>query len=241
MSGNENPSYFAVIPSNVRYDKNLRANEKLLYGEISALTNKTGECWASNKYFADIYGVTTQAVSKWVLNLKKSGYISIDYTYKSGSKEIENRIIKMVSTNIDEVSTNVERGINNGLQGYQQKFKENNINNNNTSINNTNNIKPSQIEKEFENEFETLWEIYPRKVSKKEALKCYIRARKKGVDYDIVKRGIENYNQFIRQNGVKKEYIKHGSTWFNQECWNDEYNIKKTEVDDEILKIFRGE
>ena len=98
-----------------------------------------------------------------------------------------------------------------------------------------------KIEKEFENEFETLWEIYPRKVSKKEALKCYIRARKNGVDYDIVKRGIENYNQFIRQNGVKKEYIKHGSTWFNQECWNDEYNIKKTEVDDEILKIFRGE
>ena len=37
------------------------------------------------------------------------------------------------------------------------------------------------------------------------------------------KRGIENYNQFIRQNGVKKEYIKHGSTWFNQECWNDDY------------------
>ena len=50
----------------------------------------------------------------------------------------------MVSTNVDEVSTNdlevstnVDRGINNGLQGYQQKFKENNINNNNTiKINN---------------------------------------------------------------------------------------------------------
>ena len=244
MNNYEQASYYAVIPANVRYDKNLRANEKLLYGEISALTNKTGKCWASNKYFADIYGVTTQAVSKWVLNLKKGGYISIDYTYKAGSKEIENRIIKMVSTNVDEVSTNdlevstnVDRGINNGLQGYQQKFKENNTSNNNTSINNTNNIKPSQIEKEFEN----LWELYPRKVSKKEALKYYIRARKNGVDYDIVKRGIENYNQFIRQNGVKKEYIKHGSTWFNQECWNDEYNIKKTEIDDEILKIFRGE
>lgn len=234
MNNYEQASYYAVIPANVRYDKNLRANEKLLYGEISALTNKTGKCWASNKYFADIYGVTTQAVSKWVLNLKKGGYISIDYTYKAGSKEIENRIIKMVSTNVDEVSTNdlevstnVDRGINNGLQGYQQKFKENNTSNNNTSINNTNNIKPSQIEKEFENEFETLWELYPRKVSKKEALKCYIRARKNGVDYDIVKRGIENYNQFIRQNGVKKEYIKHGSTWFNQECWNDEYTTNK--------------
>lgn len=230
MNNYEQASYYAVIPANVRYDKNLRANEKLLYGEISALTNKTGKCWASNKYFADIYGVTTQAVSKWVLNLKKSGYISIDYTYKAGSKEIENRIIKMVSTNVDEVSindlevsTNVDRGINNGLQGYQQKFKENNINNNNTSINNTNNIKQSQIEKEFD----IIWNAYPRKQGKVNAYKAYEKARKKGVDYDIVKRGIENYNQFIRQNGVKKEYIKHGSTWFSQECWNDEYEISE--------------
>ena len=29
---NENPSYFAIIPADVRYDKRLKANEKLMYG-----------------------------------------------------------------------------------------------------------------------------------------------------------------------------------------------------------------
>lgn len=120
----ENPNYYAVIPAAVRYDEKLRANEKLLYGEISALTQKNGECWASNNYFADLYEVTPQAISKWILDLAERGYITVEYIRAEKSKNIDKRIIKMVSTNIDRVSTK-------DVEGYQQKFKENN-----TSINN---------------------------------------------------------------------------------------------------------
>ena len=119
----ENPNYYAVIPADVRYDKSLRPNEKLLYGEITALTQKTGECWASNNYFADLYDVTPQAISKWILDLEKRGYVTIRYIKSENSNNIDKRIITMVSTNIDRVSTK-------NWEGYQQKFKENN-----TSIN----------------------------------------------------------------------------------------------------------
>ena len=140
----EKPNLFAIIPAKVRYDKNLRANEKLLYGELTALTNKYGYCFASNNYFAELYGVTPQAISRWINNLKKQGYITIEYTYKSGTKEIDKRLIRLVSTNGLEVSTNDSKvstkssGVStNDLGGYQQKVKGNNINTNN---NNTNNI-----------------------------------------------------------------------------------------------------
>lgn len=130
---NEKPSLYAIIPANVRYDKNLRANEKLLYGELTALTNKHGYCFASNNYFAELYEVTPQAVSRWINNLKKRGYITIEYTYKSGTNQIEQRLIRMVSTNDLGVSTNVSKVSTkssevstNDLGGYQQKVKGNN-------------------------------------------------------------------------------------------------------------------
>ena len=61
--GEERPSFYAVIPATVRYDNELNANEKLLYGEITTLCQAKGICWASNRYFAELYNVTPQAIT----------------------------------------------------------------------------------------------------------------------------------------------------------------------------------
>lgn len=81
---------------------------------------------------------------------------------------------------------------------------------------------------DFEKEFEEVWMLYPRKQGKPNALKKYIKARKKGVTQETIIAGINNYLEYINYNDIQKQYIKQGSTWFNQECWNDEYTIEKT-------------
>ena len=140
----EKPNYYAIIPADVRYDKDLRANEKLLYGEITALTKKTGECWASNSYFSELYGVKPNAIATWIRHLKNKGYISVGYTYNG--KEITKRLITIGGIQKDNTSYPKEYGggIQKDNRGGIQKGEENNTSiTNNTSINKRKYIKES--------------------------------------------------------------------------------------------------
>ena len=78
-------------------------------------------------------------------------------------------------------------------------------------------------------EFESLWSLYPRKEGKKAALASYQRAKKKGVTFEDVKSGILNYLDYIKAKKIEPKFIKQGSTWFNGEHWNDEYDYSPSE------------
>ena len=94
--------YYAIIPASVRYDKRLPANAKLLYGELTALSNDKGYCWAGNDYFAGLYEVSKTSVSKWVSALRDAGYIQIQLEYAEGTKQILHRYIRIVNDPIEE-------------------------------------------------------------------------------------------------------------------------------------------
>ena len=105
-------------------------------------------------------------------------------------------------------------------------------------LKNNNNIS----NKDLENEFETLWSMYPKKQGKKKALDHYIKCRKRKdnpVSYEIVEQGLYNYNFFIKKNKVQNKFIKHGSTWFNQECWNDDYTVVKDDEEKSVLDMLQ--
>lgn len=122
----ETPNYFSILTAEVRYDKNLKDKAKLLYSEITALSDKYGYCYASNKYFAELYGVTPTTISLLIKDLVDNGYIESEIIYKDGSKEILNRYLKIVKGGY----------LKNLKEGYLKKVKDNNTSNNNTSINN---------------------------------------------------------------------------------------------------------
>ena len=66
-----------MIPAQVRYAPDIPAGAKLLYGEISSLTDARGYCFASNKYFAELYGVGIRTVQRYLDALKNAGLIWI--------------------------------------------------------------------------------------------------------------------------------------------------------------------
>jgi len=69
---------FSIIPSEIKYDNSLCANAKLLYGEIYSLCGKRGYCWATNKYFSKLYGVSTRIITKWISQLQEKNHITTD-------------------------------------------------------------------------------------------------------------------------------------------------------------------
>ena len=144
----DHKGYYAIIPANVRYDQRLPANAKLLYGEITALSNEKGYCWAGNDYFSVLYGVSKTSVSKWVSALRDSGYINVQVQYKEGTKQILHRYITLVKDPIEEKLITPIRKVKDPIE---EKLIDNNTSNN--TNNNTMNIGVVTPEKKVKKVF----------------------------------------------------------------------------------------
>ncbi|AXH73434.1 MAG: DnaD [Caudoviricetes sp.] len=146
INNHEIPNYFSILTAEVRYNKNLKPNEKLLYSEISALSQANGVCWASNNYFSKLYEVDKSTVSRWIKNLKENNLISVKNIYKQGTKEIVKRELRIIVNSQKPIDENVNTLLTKKSIPYceknqypiDEKVKDNNTRFNNTSFNNIN-------------------------------------------------------------------------------------------------------
>ncbi len=147
------PNYFAIIPAEIRYNKNLKAIEKLMYGEITALSNKEGYCFATNKYFAELFDVANNTVSRWISNIEKQGYIKV-VIIRNKNKQIIERRIYMTNTYIQNCIYSYQQ---NSIYPIDRNVEDNNIKNRidrlfNLIINNTE-AKLENLSEKQNNEF----------------------------------------------------------------------------------------
>lgn len=133
----EKVGYYSVIPATVLYNKELKANEKLLYAIITSLACKEGYCFASNKYLAEKLDVNPKTISSWISDLKNKNFIIVELIRNENNQIVQRKIY----------INDVPYPLNNGYQ-YQSKngqaihpkVEDNNIRNNN-KINNKVNRK----------------------------------------------------------------------------------------------------
>lgn len=94
----ENPSYYSILTASVRYDDRLSGDQKVLFSEITALSNKNGFCHASNEYFARVYKKDKRTIIRWINKLIDYGYVKKEVIYKPNSSEVEIRKLYPVTT-----------------------------------------------------------------------------------------------------------------------------------------------
>ena len=187
------------MPADVRYDKNLKPMEKILYTEITALTNSKGYCFATNSYFAELYEVHKNTVGTWISNLEKQGYIKTVLIYKNGTKEILERRIYINQKSVDPVNEKIDTPIN-------KKIEENN-----TRINITRlilNNKYIYRSKEFIEAFESY--------------KKMRKSIKKPMTENSVKRMLKKLEKIGNEETAIKMLNQS-----EDKCWLDVYEVKE--------------
>lgn len=140
------PNYYGILPANVRYCKAIAPAAKVLFTELSALTNKNGYCHASNQYFADLYEVSTRIISNWFKQLEENGFIRIElYKTQIGTLRkiyinVENQTIDMQRKKYSSAQENIYSNAH--MKEYSEPQEEKFVlNNNNINTNNLNNKK----------------------------------------------------------------------------------------------------
>ena len=141
----DKPGYYAIIPAHIRYDDSLKAQAKLLYGELTALCNKEGYCWASNKYFSELYQVNPKTVSAWINELKRAGHIKTQVNREDGNSR------KIFVTNPEKVGG----GIHENVDTSPSKAEHNN-----TSITTVNTKSNIANHNTLISAIEELWDKY---------------------------------------------------------------------------------
>lgn len=84
------------IPRDIWLNKDLSITEKCFLAEIDSLGGSEEGCFASNQYFAEFFNLSKERARKIIGELNKKGYLKITLTYKEDTKEVDQRIIKLI-------------------------------------------------------------------------------------------------------------------------------------------------
>ena len=234
----EKPNFYAILPADVRYDNRLSAKEKLLYAEITALSNKEGYCWANNTYFANLYNASNRTIITCINNLVDLGYVDRKLIHKKNSKEVEKRLLyprKEISLPSEENFTTPS---------------EENFTDNNTSINTINEYTIDLSKHNVDNETEFIqiiqeWLEYKKdkkqSYKSEHSLNLFIKKLVKLSD------GYSNLAREIVENSIAYNYSGIFELKNKSSCGSSNsqpvYSLNRRDDwnDPEIKKLFEGE
>lgn len=211
----ENSDYFIIIPAQVRTDKRLVFLDKLIFGEIFTLAQKDGFCWASNRYFSDIYDVQPETVSRSIKKMGNLGYISICF---EGAGHSSRRIVPLVSPFDSEVNP-----LDLYVKGLDAEVKAPLICTSKTlDVEVKQNIRGIINKTDYSGLFDSFWSAYPRKVAKQSALKAF---KKLNPDEALLADMLaaldwQRTSDDWQRDGGK--FIPYPATWLNGHRWEDD-------------------
>lgn len=210
----------------------LSGSELIVYAVIWGFTQDGNQwCTASQAYIARWANISTRGLRKVLDKLEEKGLLIKETNTCKKGLECKYRAVR--PNEEEQESDGNKVPIRSEQSSYPdgnkvpirwEQSSDNNIEDNiEDNIDYKENIK-RKSEADLKQDFEELWKLYPRKEGKKDAYKAYEKAIKNGTTNEQIRQGIENYNAWLKAKN-ETTYIKQGSTFFNGEHWNDEFDM----------------
>lgn len=232
-------SYWAQLPSEVRYSEELSSTAKLLYAELSALIGEDGYCWATNNYFAGVLGVSERTISRMITQMESAGFIRCEMaaTDNGSERRIYAGVFFPGRGGIDKNVYTPLGGLDKIVEGGLDK----NVYPNSSRLYIHDNTNPPIVPPEGGSEcadskksartvsapdwkperFEKFWKAYPNGAGRKAAVRAWDKLKPDDALLVLMARTLE---KDMRSEQWGRGIIPRASTWLNSEPWNDDYS-----------------
>lgn len=222
------PHYFAVVPMEVLERKDLNANAKLLYGEITGLTRRSGYCIATDKYIAERIGLSKKSIQKLMQELAGK-----DLIRRSTNKTSKGTYRKIYLT-WRKVPVPPESSTRTPAEGYPVPPDSDTH-----ASSEQHQVPPSggtkrEIDKDKSEKeigilsgFGKFWQTYPKKIAKKKALKEWTKLAPSPELTEKILKAVESAKQTSQWKKDGGDFIPHPTTYLIQERWNDELKVDR--------------
>jgi hypothetical protein len=228
------PTFWAVLPAAVRYDSALPPNAKLLYAEISSLTDQRGYCYASNEYFMKLFSLSERTIQGLLKALRCGGYIRIaDGDGGSGRRKIYAGLNPLSANPAENCGVTPQKFAPNPAEICTHNKKENKKEKQNTPIvpqgGRAAEEKKSSAPHWKPERFEAFWRYYPaipdgngrgRRPAKDRAVRAWDKLRPD--DATIAAMGAALRRQKESRQWQEGVGIPYASTWLNARTWEEE-------------------
>ena len=225
---NEKPSYWAVLPATVRYDEKLPASAKLIFAEISALTEKRGFCYASNEYLMQLFDVSERTLQRHLKALEGRGYIQIlDGEGGAGRRKIFAGINPLGNPDKNDgvtpskLSPNPVKNV-----AHINKRNRKSTDPPKAPEGAAADFVPKEAPDWKPERFAAFWKFYPLHKSKQKAIAAWDKLKPSdellAVIGKALKRQIAEEQAKAKRRGQPYEWKTYASTYLNQARWTDE-------------------
>lgn len=216
------PAFWAVLPAAVRYDEELPPNAKLLYAEISSLTDRRGYCYASNEYFMRLYSLSERTIRRLISELARLGYVSI--ADGDGGRE-RRKIYAGVNPLLGNPDKN-DREPGQNLPGNPDKNDPHNKKENRKENNPPKapqgagaDFVPKAAADWKPERFTAFWKYYPLHTNKQRAIRAWDRLKPSDELLAVIGRALKR--QIAEKKSQGLEWKLHAATYLNDARWTD--------------------